>query len=70
MSERDRIIRELQARAKSARKAVFGYCSDKAGCAQATREVPGDWDRICVEGDRYWTLIPESTEVARNVPGR
>lgn len=58
MSEREKVIREVQARAKSVGKAVFGYCSDKGSCERAVKEIPANWDRICVEGDKLWTCLP------------
>lgn len=58
MNEREKTIREVLARAKVAGKGVYGYCSDKAGCQLAVKEIPADWDRICVAGDKRWTALP------------
>lgn len=58
MSEREKVVREVMARAKAAGKAVYGYCSDKAGCARVVKEIPPEWDRIAVEGDKRWSFLP------------
>ena len=57
MSEREELITVILARA--AGKRIFGYSSDKAGCAEASKgKIPDAWSRICVEGDTHWSAVP------------
>lgn len=70
MTDRDRVLAEVFARAKLAGKRVYGYCSDKAGCAEMPKKgVPENWNRVCVEGDAAWTAIPAADEQANTEAG-
>jgi hypothetical protein len=78
VTDREKIIRALFARATAAGRRVFGYSSDRAGCSEAATArrkgkgrgdtpedagiVPDEWDRACVEGDRHWTVLPPAKE--------
>jgi hypothetical protein len=65
MNEREKVIREVFARAKKSDRRVFGYSSDNGRCAEAVRVAPDEWDRICVEGDRRWTSLPPAKEATK-----
>ena len=64
MTDRDRVLRAVLTRAKKAGRVVYGYSSEKASCAEldVKKGVPETWDRICVEGDRVWTVVPVAEE--------
>jgi hypothetical protein len=59
-TDRDRLIAEVIARSHLAGRAVWGYDSKsgRGGVARTASEVAGGWDRLCVEGDERWTLLP------------
>ncbi len=59
MTDRDRAIRDVLARANAAGRRVFGFASEKASCAEVVKgRIPDEWDRLCVEGDAFWTSLP------------
>lgn len=72
MTDRDRVLRPLLARAKKAGRSVYGYFSGKAGCARMSPKdgVPDEWDRICVEGDTGWAVLPPVEEQVEYGTGR
>lgn len=55
-SDRQRVLAEIQLRA--GKRAIYGFTRDKGSCAQLTRDVPAEWDYVCVEGDAQWTYLP------------
>jgi hypothetical protein len=66
MTERDRLIADVFARAGAKKVRVYGYCSDKAGCdlLKHPDALPDNFDRICAEGDTRWTSIPRRDDMA------
>lgn len=57
--DREMRIQALLARAKASGKRAFGFASTAwANCAEVPKAgVPGNWDFMCVEGDREWTRL-------------
>lgn len=73
MTDRDRAIRDLLARARAAGRRMFGFGGPKAGCAELggrLKAVPDEWTHCAVEGDATWTLLPVETDVALGERGR
>lgn len=57
------IVRHIliaQVLARSAGKKVFGYYSDERRPVLLRKELLAHWNRICVEGDQEWTILPDA----------
>lgn len=63
--ERKRVLDGVLFRAARGSKRVFGYSSfdgrvSETGNRGRLKKVQAEtWDRICVEGDRVWTELPD-----------
>jgi hypothetical protein len=63
VTTRQAAIRAVLERATAAGRKVYGYSSDKPGCELVLRgRVPAEFDRLAVEGDQRWTLLPPEYE--------
>lgn len=59
LSHRERVIVKIFKEAAKRQRKVWGYCSNQVGAQPMLgSKVPKTWDRICVEGDEQWTLLP------------
>lgn len=64
---REQAIASILARAREAGRKVYGFSSDKAGCALVKGgTVPPEFDRLCVEGDTEWLAIASSPAPSGN----
>lgn len=53
------LIEAILARAGESKRRVFGFSSrDGRPTPPGAKGIPATWDRICVEGDTAWTLLP------------
>lgn len=58
-SDRDAAIGEVFERARAAGKVVYGFSSAYPSCRAVSRkDIPADFDGLCVEGEAEWTRIP------------
>lgn len=60
MTDRDRVLREVMARAAAEGRRVYGFTTSYASCAElrSAKTVPAEVDRICAEGDERWVPLP------------
>lgn len=59
-SRRRELLAAVFARARESKRSVWGYDSDNGHGDRfnAIAKVPGKVDRVCVEGDQQWTILP------------